>query len=147
MLEYNYLVNPGRASFIHSFTQMAADTLDSCRLQELADISPEAKPLRRRAALLLGQWVVKLSAEGRPAAYRALLSLMADHDTALQLAAVSSIVYVVVLVMQAVGDVGHVPPGAKGLLCLIICPGQSMHKVRLMTSVAMSAGVQLKGID
>ncbi len=58
-------------------------------LQELADTSPEAKPLRRRAALLVGQWVVKLPADTRPAAYRALLSLMADEDTALQLAAVS----------------------------------------------------------
>ncbi|CAL8468538.1 g8078 [Coccomyxa elongata] len=60
-------------------------------LQELADTSPEAKPLRRRAALLVGQWVVKLPADTRPAAYRALLSLMADEDTALQLAAVSSL--------------------------------------------------------
>lgn len=59
-------------------------------MQELADTSKEAKPLRRRAALLLGQWVVKINAEDRPAAYRALLSLMADQDTALQLAAVRS---------------------------------------------------------
>ena len=62
---------------------------DKLGVQELADTSPEAKPLRRRAALLVGQWVVKLPAVSRPAAYRALLSLMADEDTALQLAAVS----------------------------------------------------------
>ncbi len=58
--------------------------------QELADTSKEAKPLRRRAAWLIGQWVVKLKAEDRPFAYRALLSLMNDEDMALKLAAVSS---------------------------------------------------------
>jgi hypothetical protein len=57
-------------------------------VQELADTSNEAKPLRRRAALLVGQWVVKLKADDRPAAYRALLSLMSDQDMALRLAAV-----------------------------------------------------------
>lgn len=47
--------------------------------QELADESPAARPLRRRAALLLGAWAPKMAQADRPAAYRALLSLMVRH--------------------------------------------------------------------
>ena len=53
-------------------------------------MSAEAKPLRRRAAMLLGQWAVKLPATERPAAYRSLITLMGEEDAAVQLAAVSS---------------------------------------------------------
>ncbi len=60
-------------------------------LQEIADQSPAARPLRRRAGLLVGQWVGKLKGEDRPLAYRALLSLLADPDPAMQLAAVASL--------------------------------------------------------
>ncbi len=62
-----------------------------CPLQEIADQSPAARPLRRRAGLLIGQWVGKLKGEDRPLAYRALLSLLADPDPAMQLAAVASL--------------------------------------------------------
>ena len=61
------------------------------RLQELADTSPENRPLRRRAGLLLGQWVSKLKAQDRPAAYRALLGLIADDDFCTSLAGVSAL--------------------------------------------------------
>lgn len=57
----------------------------------MADASPAAKPLRRRAALLTGQWAVKLRAEDRPAAYQALVSLLADDDAVIRLAAVTSL--------------------------------------------------------
>ena len=57
----------------------------------MADQSPAARPLRRRAGLLVGQWVGKLKGEDRPLAYRALLSLLADPDPAMQLAAVASL--------------------------------------------------------
>ena len=60
-------------------------------VQEVADQSPMARPLRRRAGLLIGQWVGKLKGEDRPLAYRALLSLLADSDPAMQLAAVASL--------------------------------------------------------
>ena len=57
----------------------------------MADTSAEAKPLRRRAAILLGQWAVKLPATERPAAYRSLITLMAEGDAAVHLAAVSGL--------------------------------------------------------
>ena len=60
-----------------------------CCVQDMADTSAEAKPLRRRAAMLLGQWAVKLPATERPAAYRSLITLMNEGDAAIQLAAVS----------------------------------------------------------
>lgn len=59
--------------------------------QEIADESPAGRPVRRRAGLLIGQWVGKLKGEDRPMAYRALLSLLADTDPAMQLAAVASL--------------------------------------------------------
>ena len=59
--------------------------------QEIADESPAGRPLRRRAGLLTGQWVGKLKGEDRPMAYRALLSLLADADPVMQLAAVASL--------------------------------------------------------
>ena len=58
-------------------------------MQDMADTSAEAKPLRRRAAMLLGQWAVKMPATERPAAYRSLITLMSEQDAAVQLAAVS----------------------------------------------------------
>jgi len=45
--------------------------------QEMADTAPAARPLRRRAALLIGAWAPKLAHADRPDAYRALLGLMA----------------------------------------------------------------------
>ena len=58
-------------------------------MQDMADESAEARPLRRRAAMLLGQWAVKVPATERPAAYRSLITLMSEEDAAVQLAAVS----------------------------------------------------------
>ena len=63
----------------------------TAHLQELADTSEGAKPVRRRAALLISKWVSKLAVGERPAAYHALLSLLAADDAALQLAAISSL--------------------------------------------------------
>ena len=47
--------------------------------------------MRRRVAELISRWVPKLPPPDRPAAYRALLSLLACGDAALQLAAISSL--------------------------------------------------------
>lgn len=47
--------------------------------------------MRRRAALLISKWVSKLATGERPAAYHALLTLLAADDAALQLAAISSL--------------------------------------------------------
>ena len=49
--------------------------------QELADEAPAARPLRRRAAMLVGAWAPKLALADRPAAYRALLGLLARPIT------------------------------------------------------------------
>lgn len=51
--------------------------------QELADEAPAARPLRRRAAMLVGAWAPKLALADRPAAYRALLGLLARPTTCL----------------------------------------------------------------
>ena len=48
--------------------------------QELADEAPAARPLRRRAAMLVGAWAPKLALADRPAAYRALLGLLARQS-------------------------------------------------------------------
>lgn len=59
--------------------------------QDMQDKSPENKPVCRRAALVVGQWVSKLSAQERPSVYRALLGLMADDDFAIALAGVTAL--------------------------------------------------------
>lgn len=59
--------------------------------QEMADQAPEAAPLRRRAALVLSKWVPRASDEDRPAAYGALLQLLASDDAAVQLAAINAL--------------------------------------------------------
>ena len=68
--------------------------------QELAETANTAKPVRRRAALLISKWVVKLPPGDRPAAYRALLSLLASDDAALQLSAISSLQVMSILTPQ-----------------------------------------------
>ena len=60
-------------------------------MQELTDASPENKPLRRRVAILIGQWVPQLQAEDRPTVYRALLELLADEDFGICMAAVTAL--------------------------------------------------------
>lgn len=58
----------------------------------MADRSPAAKPLRRRAIKLLSHWTARLKKEDRPAAYRALLAALAEEgDAAMQLAAVGTL--------------------------------------------------------
>ena len=57
----------------------------------MADGSREAKPLRRRALLVIGEWTPRLHESDRPAAYQAVLQLLMSEDAALQLAAVSAL--------------------------------------------------------
>lgn len=52
---------------------------------------PEAKPLRRACAKVMGQWVAQLKVEDRPDCYRALVILLADDDTCLKLSAVAAL--------------------------------------------------------
>ena len=59
--------------------------------QDLADASPEAKPLRRRALLVISQWTPRLHEHDRPAVYQAVLQLLSHEDAALQLAAVATL--------------------------------------------------------
>ena len=60
-------------------------------LQELGDASLENKPLRRRVAILIGQWAPQLKAEDRPTVYRALLQLLAEEDFGICMAGVSAL--------------------------------------------------------
>jgi hypothetical protein len=57
----------------------------------MADTSPEAAPLRRRAALVLSKWVPRAGDADRPAAYAALLQLLGSDDAAVQLAAINAL--------------------------------------------------------
>ena len=43
------------------------------------------KPLRRRAALLIGAWVADLKSADKPVVYQAIVSLMTDDDEAIAL--------------------------------------------------------------
>lgn len=63
----------------------------SALIQELGDQSKAAKPLRRRALLIVGQWTPKLHERDRPAVYHAVLQMLGDQDAALQLAAVATL--------------------------------------------------------
>lgn len=60
-------------------------------LQELGDTSQENRPLRRRIALLIGQWAPQLQAEDRPTVYRALLQLLNEEDFGICMAGVSAL--------------------------------------------------------
>ena len=68
-----------------------APWFESTLLPELSDRRPATRPLRRQAALLLGNWAPKLSPELRPAAYSALVALLAEPDAAVQLAATAAL--------------------------------------------------------
>lgn len=59
--------------------------------QEMVDAEPAAKPLRRRAVLLIGQCVPNLLRPDRPMAYNALLANLAAEDPAFKMAAVTSL--------------------------------------------------------
>jgi hypothetical protein len=59
--------------------------------QEMADVSPESALLRRRAALVLSNWVPRAGDADRPAAYAALLQLLGSDDAAVQLAAINAL--------------------------------------------------------
>ena len=45
---------------------------------------PASRPLRRRAMLLVAQWVARLRAEDRPTAYHALVQTLGEGDRCLQ---------------------------------------------------------------
>ncbi len=66
-----------RGSCIGLCADMAGTCMVGQAAQEMADTAPAARPLRRRAALLIGAWAPKLAHADRPDAYRALLGLMA----------------------------------------------------------------------
>lgn len=57
---------------------------------EASEPCPAAKPLRRRAILLVGCWVNKLG-EQRGLAYRIVEAALADEDSVIKLAAVETL--------------------------------------------------------
>lgn len=65
--------------------------LHNSLLNEAADASPGARPLRREAIKLLAAWTSKLTRDDRPPVYRALISALGDHDPAIHLAAAAAL--------------------------------------------------------
>ncbi|KAG1675440.1 hypothetical protein FOA52_001738 [Chlamydomonas sp. UWO 241] len=65
--------------------------LRSSLLPELSDATPVMRPLRRRVAALVGDWVARVENVDRPALYRALVGCMSEADACLQLTAVSTL--------------------------------------------------------
>ena len=57
---------------------------------EAMELCPAAKPLRRRAILMLGCWVSKLG-DHRSATYGILQTALSDSDTVIRLAAVDTL--------------------------------------------------------
>jgi len=65
--------------------------LRSTLLQELAEGRQEFKPVRRRVARLIAQWVARVEHEDRPAVYRGLIEAMTVQDACMQLTAVDAL--------------------------------------------------------
>lgn len=42
--------------------------------------TPATRPLRRRAARLVGEWVARVEGDDRPPVYGALLAMLAEDD-------------------------------------------------------------------
>jgi hypothetical protein len=59
-------------------------------VKEASDMCHAAKPLRRRAVLLMGSWVNKLGSQW-PTAYRIVEGMLGEEDPVLQLAAVGTL--------------------------------------------------------
>ena len=57
----------------------------------MADSRPEMRPLRRRATVVVSQWVQKLAKQDRPAVYRALIGLLSEEDNAIVLASIATL--------------------------------------------------------
>ncbi len=49
------------------------------------------RPLRRRAIVVVSQWVQTLAKQDRPAVYRALVGLLSEEDSALVLASIATL--------------------------------------------------------
>lgn len=76
---------------LHDFVDYTS-WLQSALLLEIQDKSPVNTILRRRVAILLGQFVAKLPDEARDSCYRVLVEMLSERGSiALQLAALSSL--------------------------------------------------------
>jgi len=67
-----------------------ADWFSGTLVKEAADRCPAAKPLRRRAVLLIGSWVNKLGGHW-PTAYQVVEAALGDEDVVLKLAAIDTL--------------------------------------------------------
>lgn len=107
----------------------------------MADRSPAAKPLRRRAIKLLSHWTARLKKEDRPAVYRALLAALAEEgDAAMQLVAVATLRALVddwwVRGVQAAPFSTSIAHPEKASAELLVC----MHCERQLQEFACTAG-------
>ena len=84
-------VQAASALSMYPFLPCPAGFLHSSLLPEMADHSPPARPLRRRAIQVVSYWTARLKKEDRPAVYQALVAALAEDDAALQLAAVGTL--------------------------------------------------------
>ncbi|VAH25969.1 unnamed protein product [Triticum turgidum subsp. durum] len=60
---------------------------------EISNGHPNMRIIRRKVALLLGQWISEIKGDTRKLVYRALVALLQDNDIAVRLAACSSLCY------------------------------------------------------
>lgn len=60
---------------------------------EISNHHPNMRIIRRKIALLLGQWISEIKGDTRKLVYRALVGLLQDNDIAVRLAACSSLCY------------------------------------------------------
>ncbi|GJN33503.1 hypothetical protein PR202_gb22112 [Eleusine coracana subsp. coracana] len=60
---------------------------------EVSNYHPNMRIIRRKIALLLGQWISEIKGDTRKLVYHALVGLLQDNDIAVRLAACSSLCY------------------------------------------------------
>ncbi|KAL6657254.1 hypothetical protein ACP70R_005034 [Stipagrostis hirtigluma subsp. patula] len=60
---------------------------------EISNRHPNTRIIRRKIALLLGQWISEIKGDTRKLVYHALVGLLQDNDIAVRLAACSSLCY------------------------------------------------------
>ncbi|KAK8946844.1 hypothetical protein KSP39_PZI007198 [Platanthera zijinensis] len=84
----------------HVYYELAAylninDWFNGSLSVELSNNHPNMRIIRRRIALILGQWVSEIKGDSRKLVYHALIRLLQDHDIAVRLAACRSLCYFV----------------------------------------------------
>ncbi|CAG9463738.1 unnamed protein product [Pedinophyceae sp. YPF-701] len=75
---------------LHDYIDVRA-WMDASLLREAALPGATLRPLRRRAVIVIGQWVGKLDGDMRPGVYSVLIAALSSGDPAISLAAVAAL--------------------------------------------------------